>query len=141
MSFEIDHAPGQLPVYGVDLIIKTSASAVLGVIVQDISNIEYTGERVTAKDGQGKDVARIYYNRDYKSFTLNCWPVGTDETEAIGVDTLFKHGTIIEVSASATYPALIGFWRVTQAQTTGSNTDKKMVSLSLEESIKKSWTP
>ena|SRR6187399_1196980 len=140
-SYELDHSAGHVPVFGNDMILETADGVDLAMIVQDISNIEYTGERVTAKDGEGKDQARIYFNRDYRGFSLNGWPVGADEAAAIAVDVLFKLGTILKVKTSTRHPQLAGiFFRVTQAQKTASNTEKVMVSLTLEESIQQSWT-
>ena len=138
-TYTVDAAANSVPVFGNDIVIETADGVELGIIVQDISNIEYTGERVTAKDGEGKDVARIYFNRDFKGFSLTGWPVGADESAAIAVDVLFKHGTKLKIS-STRHPQLAGFWRVTQAQKTASNTDKVMVSITLEESIEQDWS-
>ena len=140
-SYQLDHAPDHVPVFGNDMVLETADGVDLAIVIQDISNIEYTGEQVSAKDGEGKDQATIYYNRDRRSFSLNGWPVGSTEAEAIAVDVLFKIGTILKVRASTRHPQLAGiFFRVDQAQKTASNTDKVMVSLILKESHRQSWT-
>lgn len=139
MSYVLDNAPGQIPVFGVDAVMEAANGMTLAVIIQDIGNIEYTGERVAAKDGEGKDVARVYFNRDWKSCTINCWPVGATEAAARALDVLFKQGAMLRITASTRYPQLVDWWRVTQCQNIASNTDRKMVSLSLEESISKAW--
>ena len=139
MSYEIDHGPGQVPVFGVDVVVIETADGVnWPVLVNDIT-YQYTGEKVVAKDGLGEDVARIYYNREVKTCTINCWPVAADEAAAWAVDTVFKHGTLLRIDVAARHPALVGFWRVTDLPNTANNTDRKTVALSLEWSIKQTW--
>lgn len=140
-SYVIDAASGHVPIYGIDPVVMKlgSADPPWGVQVQDIGNIEFTGERVTAKDGDGKDVARIYFNRDYLSLTLNCYPIGLDEDAAALVESALKQGAIIEITSAPKHPTLVKFWRVTSCQNVASNTDKKMIALGLEESINQEW--
>ncbi len=141
MSYSID-ANTNVPVFGVAAItIKTASGSVdLGLMVETLT-INFVGERIAAKDGLGTDVARVYFNRDRKVLTLNGWPFGADETAAIAIDVLFKHGALLQITASPKYPALIGFWRVSgDVQNNGSNVDRKTVSIPLEEAINQSWT-
>jgi len=138
MSYVID-ADANIPVFGVDVVvIQTAEDTAWPVLVNDIS-YQYTGEKVVAKDGLGEDVARIYYNREVKTCTINCWPFAATEEEGWLVNTVLKHGTLIKIDSAARHPGLVGFWRVTDCPNSANNTDKKTVSLSLEWSIKQTW--
>lgn len=98
------------------------------------ADYESTADEEQIRDADGDLVNRTFYNLGFKA-TLEYIPSGADIATAVTNTALIAVGTVINITACASLPALVASsWVVVPGgKITGSNTSAKRITLPLEK--------